>query len=301
MATRMLENRRDRLTTMLVAPLMSCGARLPIYALIIPAFFPESLQGPVLWTIYVIGIVLAILIAKLLRSTLFRGESIPFVMELPPYRMPTIKGILIHMWERGRMYLKKAGTIILGISVVLWAMTAFPVLPEDKAMEFEKEKQIINSKNTNDEEKNEQLALIDNQFAEESLRHSIAGRIGNFIEPVLKPMGFDWKIGTALIGAFAAKEIFVAQMGIVHSVGKADEGSETLREKLKDIYNPLIGFCIMLFCLISAPCMATIAITARESGSWKWAVLQLTGLTLLACMVTVIVFQTGSFFNIGIR
>jgi len=300
MATRTLENRRDRLTTMLVTPLMSCGARLPIYALIIPVFFAKSWQGPMLWTIYVIGILLAIASAKILRSTILKGESVPFVMELPPYRIPTIKGICIHMWERGWLYLKKAGTIILGISVVLWAMTVFPILPEDRATQFEKEKQIINSKNINNEEKNEQLALIDNQLAEESLRHSIAGRIGSFIEPVLKPMGFDWKIGTALIGAFAAKEIFVAQMSIVHSVGKADEGSETLREKLKDIYNPLIGFCIMLFCLISAPCMATIAITARESGSWKWAALQLIGLTLLAYTFTVIVFQTGRLFSIGI-
>ncbi len=299
MATRTLENRRDRLTTMLVTPLMSCGARLPIYALIIPAFFPKAWHGPMLWTIYVIGILLAVLSAKLLRSTVFKGESVPFVMELPPYRMPTLRGVLVHMWERGWLYLKKAGTIILGISIVLWAMTTFPGLPEADQARFEKERQAIEAGNLAETEQKEAIASVGNKEAEEGLRHSIAGCIGHILEPVIKPMGFDWKIGTALIGAFAAKEVFVAQMGIVHSIGKANEESETLRDTLKKTYTPLIGFCIMLFCLISAPCMATIAVTARESGSWKWAILQLVGLTVLAYILTVAVFQAGSLFKIG--
>lgn len=303
MATRTLENRRDRLTTMLVIPLMSCGARLPIYTLIIPAFFPKVWYGPMLWIIYVIGIILAIVGAKLLRSTLFKGESVPFVMELPPYRMPTVKSVLIHMWERGWLYLKKAGTIILGISILMWVMTTFPGLPEDEADRFETDRQaiqaIIGDKKVYTEEKDERLVALDNQEAEASLRHSIAGRVGRTLEPVLAPMGFDWKIGTALLGAFAAKEVFVAQMGIIYSVGEADEGSETLREKLKDNYSPLVGFCIMLFCLISAPCMATLAVTLRESGSWKWAVLQLGSLTLLAYVLTVTIFQAGMLLGIG--
>ncbi|WP_084219106.1 ferrous iron transport protein B [Syntrophorhabdus aromaticivorans] len=294
MATRTLENRRDRLTTMLVTPLMSCGARLPIYALIMPAFFPQAWRGPMLWIIYVIGILLAVLSAKLLRSTIFKGESVPFVMELPPYRMPTIKGVLIHMWDRGWLYLKKAGTVILGISILLWAMTTFPGLPDSETARFENERQTIQAGKLLDEEQKERLVAIDNLEAEEGLRYSIAGRIGRVMEPVIKPMGFDWKIGTALIGALAAKEVFVAQMGIVHSLGKADEGSESLRDTLKKTYSPLIGFCIMLFCLISAPCMATIAVTARESASWKWALLQLGGLTSMAYMLTVIVYQVGS-------
>ncbi|MDP2853376.1 MAG: ferrous iron transport protein B [Smithellaceae bacterium] len=301
MATRTLENRRDRLTTMLVTPLMSCGARLPIYLLIIPAFFPPAWHAPMLWIIYVIGILLAVVTAKLLRSTLFKGESVPFVMELPPYRIPTPKGVLIHMWERGWLYLKKAGTIILGISILMWAMTTFPGLPDSDATRFEKERQALQAEVTDKEEKDKKLTSIDNQAGEEALRYSITGRIGQAIEPVLKPLGFDWKIGTALIGAFAAKEVFVAQMGIIYSVGKANEESETLREKLKSTYTPLIGFCIMLFCLISAPCMATIAVTGRESGSWKWAMLQLGGLTLLAYALTFIVFQTGSLLGVGIR
>jgi ferrous iron transport protein B len=277
MATRTLENRRDRFTTMLVLPLISCGARLPIYMLIIPAFFPESLHTPMLWIIYLIGIILAIVSAKLLRSTLFKGASAPFVMELPPYRVPTIKGVLIHMWERGWLYLKKAGTIILGVSIVLWAMTSYPKvdevelqgLPEEEALQVE-------------------------------LSHSIAGRIGHALEPLLKPMGFDWRIGTALIGAFAAKEVFVAQLGIVYSLGEVDEESEGLRKRLQENYIPLVGFCIMLFTLISAPCMATIAVTRRESGKWRWALLQLGGLTAMAYLLTLIVYQVGSSLQIGI-
>jgi ferrous iron transport protein B len=299
MATRTLENRRDRLTTMLVTPLMSCGARLPIYALIIPVFFPQVWNAPMLSIIYVIGILLAVASAKLLRSTILKGESVPFVMELPPYRMPTLKGVLIHMWERGWLYLKKAGTIILGISILLWAMTTFPGLPDDEAAYFERARQKVQTENMADEEKSEKLSIIDNEEAEAALRNSIAGRIGHAMEPLLKPMGFDWKIGTALIGAFAAKEVFVAQMGIVFSVGEADEESETLRDKLKNTYTPLVGFCIMLFCLISAPCMATIAVTRRESNSWGWAFFQLFGLTLLAYVLTVFVFQTGSLLGIG--
>jgi ferrous iron transport protein B len=300
MATRTLENRRDRLATMLVIPLMSCGARLPIFALLIPAFFPQVWHAPMLWIIYIIGIVLAMGSAKLLRSTILKGESVPFVMELPPYRMPTFKGVLIHMWERGWLYLKKAGTIILGISILLWAMTTFPGLPDDDAARFERSRQVVQAGNIGEDGKTERLASIDNEEAEAALLHSIAGRIGHAMEPILKPMGFDWKIGTALIGAFAAKEVFVAQMGIVYSVGEADEESETLREKLRNTYTPLVAFCIMLFCLISAPCMATIAVTKRESNSWRWALFQLGGLTLLAYVLTTLVFQSGTLLGIGI-
>ncbi len=277
MATRTLENQRDRLTTMLVIPLVSCGARLPIYALIIPAFFPEAWRAPMLWIIYVIGMILAILCAKLLRSTLFKGESVPFVMELPPYRLPTIRGVAIHMWERAGLYLKKAGTIILAVSVILWALTSFP-----------------------------KTEAADPHFspgerAAAELSRTVAGRVGHLMEPVIKPLGFDWRIGTAMIGALAAKEVFVAQMGIVFSVGEADEESESLREKLRANYSPLVGFCIMLFMLISAPCMATIAVTKRESNSWKWALFQLGGLTIMAYVLTLLVFQMGSILGLGIQ
>ncbi|HOV91000.1 MAG TPA: ferrous iron transport protein B [Syntrophorhabdaceae bacterium] len=301
MATRTLENRRDRLVTMLVVPLMSCGARLPIYTLIIPAFFPENLYAPILWVIYLIGVTMAILMAKILRSTTFKGEAIPFIMELPPYRMPTIRGILTHMWLRGWLYVKKAGTIILGISILMWLMSTFPGLPAHQEKKFDEERQKIESTYTEEKERSEKIALMENMRKETQLRYSIAGRIGNIIEPIIRPMGFDWKIGTALMGAFAAKEVFVAQLGIVYSIGEVKESSETLREKLKENYSPLTGFCIMLFCLIGMPCMATVAIVARESSSWRWALAQLIGLTLIAYLITTIVYQTGYFLGVGMK
>ena len=270
MATRVLENRRNRLTTIMVIPLMSCGARLPIYALIIPAFFTPRLHGLMLWLIYMVGIALAIICAKLLRITVFKGETTPFVMELPPYRIPTIKGIFIHMWQRTWLYLKKAGTIILAISIILWAATSYPRPSKASLAGF-------------DEEQAQQLELT----------HSIAGRVGKTLEPVLRPLGFDWRIGTALIGALGAKEVFVAQMGIVHSLGEADHGSEALRAKLQAEYSPLVGFCIMLFTLISAPCIATLAVCRRETNSWGWALFQFVGLTALAYVVTFVVYQLG--------
>ena len=204
------------------------------------------------------------------------------------------------MWERGWLYLKKACTVILGISIVLWAMTTFPRPSEEVKAVFEAQRVSVEESAMTDGEKEEILANIDYVESEQALQNSIAGRVGKFIEPVLEPMGFDWKIGTALIGAFAAKEVFVAQMGIVYSVGEVDEESESLRAKLAENYSPLIGFCIMLFCLLSTPCMATFAVTKRESGSVKWAFFQLIGLTVIAYILTVIVFQVGTLFQIGV-
>jgi ferrous iron transport protein B len=318
MATRTMDNKRDRLVTMLVVPLMSCGARLPIYALIIPAFFAAQWQAPLLWGIYLIGIILAILSAKLLRGTLFKGESVPFIMELPAYHVPTFSGVLIHMWERGKLYVAKAGTIILGLSILIWALSTFPKLPQERVNEFDSQReQVIASletENHHDADHDEvseasgttahhdarpdslmgaQLDEIDNRQAEAAVEYSAAGRIGKFFEPAIRPLGFDWRIGTGLVGAFAAKEVFVSTLGIVFSVGEADETSESLRDKLRERYDPLIAFCIMLFCLVSAPCMATIAITKRESNSWKWAMFQLVGLTVMAYVLTLLVYQIG--------
>jgi len=300
MATRSLENRRDRLTTMMVIPLMSCGARLPIYSLIIPAFFPQAWRAPMLWIIYSIGILLAIVTAKILRVTILKGDSVPLVMELPPYRLPTLKSVFTHMWERGWLYLRKAGTVILGISILLWAMTSWPGLPETEKARFENQKNAVQAENTTPEEKEERIAAIDNSEAELAIQNSIMGSIGRGMEPLLKPMGFDWKIGTALIGGLAAKEVVVSQLGIVYSVGEADEESESLREKLKKSYSPLVGFAIMLFTLISAPCMATFAVTWKESGSFNWAMLQFGGLTLLAWIITTVIYQAGRLIGIGI-
>ncbi len=270
MGTRILENRTNRLTTIMVIPLMSCGARLTIYMLIIPAFFPEKWRGPVLWLIYFIGVILAVICIKILRVTLFKGETTPFVMELPPYRMPTFKALCIHTWQRGWMFLKKAGTIVLGISIVLWAAMSYPK-PSHESL----------------------TGLKPEQAQQTELAYSVVGRIGRAIEPVLKPIGFDWKIGTALIGAMAAKEVFVSQLAIVYAAGSSHEADQTLREKLQERYTPLTGFCVMLFCLIYAPCVATVAMTKQETGSWRWPVFQFVGLTVLAYVITFMVYQIG--------
>ncbi len=303
MATRTLENESDRLTTMLVAPLMSCGARLPIYAMIIPAFFPAAWQAWMLLLIYLIGIALAVLCAKLLRSTLFKGEAAPFIMELPPYRLPTPTGVFLHMWERGWLYVKKAGSVILGISVIMWALTTFPQ-KNDFSQDYNAQIAALAAESptldTTAAAPSERIVELENARQAEVLSHTFAGRIGHALAPILRPLGFDWRIGTALIGAFAAKEVFVAQMGIVFAVGAADEESTDIRDRLKENYTPLQGFCIMLFCLISAPCMATIAVTRRESNSWKWALFQLAGLTLLAYAITLIVYQVGSLAGLGL-
>jgi ferrous iron transport protein B len=286
MATRTLENERDRLTTMLVLPLMSCGARLTIWMLLIPAFFAPHLRAPMLWLIYVIGIVLALGLAMLLRQTVLKGEDAPFVMELPPYRMPTTRAIWRKLFERGGVYVRKAGTVILGISIVMWFITAYP-----KPSSYRIDEAIAAGEVSGLSE----VEIEDARMAEE-LRYSIAGRMGGLMEPVIKPLGFDWKLGTALVGAFAAKEVFVAQMGIVYSLGEADESSTGLRAALRSEYTPLIAFSLMIFLLIGTPCLATIAITRRESGGWKWALVQFGGLTAIAYLLSFVVYQVGSLF-----
>ncbi|MBW1807420.1 MAG: ferrous iron transport protein B [Deltaproteobacteria bacterium] len=278
MATRTLENEKDRLTTMLVLPLMSCGARLPIWMLLIPAFFSPAWQAPMLWIIYMIGILLALVLALILRKSILKGIDAPFVMELPPYRLPTIRAIVVKMVERSWVYLRKAGTVILGISILMWFLTSYPK-PD---------------KNENNNPESQPIEELEHRQAARDLRYSIAGRIGGALEPLIKPLGFDWKIGTAIIGAFAAKEVFVSQLGIVYSLGETNEESESLRDLLREAYSPLTGLSLMLFMLISAPCMATIAVTRRESGSWKWAILQLGGLTIIAYIISLIVYQIGS-------
>ncbi|HPW44778.1 MAG TPA: ferrous iron transport protein B [bacterium] len=279
-ATRTLENRRDRLATIFVIPLMSCGARLPIYTLIIPAFFPESWRPKVLWIIYFVGIVLAVAVIKLLRVSVLKGDSSPFVMELPPYRMPTLSGILIHMWERSKLYLKKAGTLILAVSIIMWFLTSYPRPVFNPAMEAgsRQDSEVI-------------LQAV-------ALKSSIAGKIGAAIEPAIKPLGFDWRIGTALIGAFAAKEVFVSQMSIIFSL--EGEGVSSMTEVLQRFYSPLVGVCVMLFCLIGFPCFATLVMTRKETGSTKWAIFQAVGLTALAYVVTFAVYQFGQAFGIGL-
>jgi ferrous iron transport protein B len=207
--------------------------------------------------------------------------------------MPTLASLLVQMWTRAWLYVKKAGTVILGAAIILWFLTFYPKPPATYVLPAGFDKTAAESATVFGEIDDPQLA----QAAE--LSYSIAGRVGRLLEPAIAPLGFDWRIGTALVGAIAAKEVFVAQMGIVFAVGEADETSEQLRAQLRQRYSPLIGFCIMLFALISTPCIATFAITRQEAGSIKWAFAQTLGLTALAWIVTFVVYQGGLLLGIG--
>jgi len=268
MATRIVENRRDRLTTILVLPLMSCSGKYPTYALLIPAFFPLAWRGPALWFVYIIGVAMAVLLARVLRKSVLKGESHPLVMELPPYRMPTARGLLIHMWERSWQFLKKAGTVILAAAILLWFLTNWPAPKKDTLLE-----------------------IPETAVAKTVLENSIVGRTGRAMEPALRAIGLDWKVGTALIAAVGAKEIFVAQLGIVY--GHTGETGEELSARLAVDYTPLAGFCLLLFTLVASPCVATVAVTMRESGSWKWAAFQWAGLTVMAYIIALAAYQGG--------
>ncbi|MHC4712600.1 MAG: ferrous iron transport protein B [Planctomycetota bacterium] len=278
MATRTIENRRDRITTMLVIPLMSCSARLPIYGVVIPAFFALRWRAPVLWLIYIIGGVLAVGLAKLFRVSVLRGESHPLVMELPPYRVPTLRGLVIHMWDRAWLYVKKAGTVILAAAILLWFATNWPS-PRRELLEKAGSPENVRS-------------LV--------LTNSLVGRAGRAMEPALKPMGLDWRMGAAFVGAATAKEIMVAQMGIVYGVGESENIGASLREKLREDYSPIAAFSLLLYALIATPCVVTLAVTRRESGSWKWAAFQWLVLTGLGYLVGLTVYQIGTLVGIGV-
>jgi len=293
MATRTIESERDRKITIMVLPFMSCGARLPIYALIIPAFFAKQYQAFTMWVIYIIGVLVALIAARIMKSTLFKGAGEVYLMELPPYRMPSMKSLLLHMWDRGRMYLQKAGTIILLTSIILYLCNTYP---EKKEFSVDYETQISEV-----QKKGGDTSAWENAQLSEQLEHTISGRVGKTLEPVFAPLGFDWKITTATIGALAAKEVFVAQMGILYSEGEADEESEGLRAQLVKHYTPLQAFCIMIFCLLSIPCLATLAIIKRELNSWKMAFVEAGALFTLAYVATLIVYQLGTVLQIGTK
>ena len=272
MATRTLESRRDRIMTMLITPFMSCSARLPVYILLVSAFFPVN-QGLILLSVYLIGILLAIGTSFLLKKTLFAKSSDPFVMELPPYRMPTMRNTTIHMWRKAGQYLKKMGTIILFASILIWALGYLPLNRTTMADETE------------------------------HLENSYIGQIGKAIEPVIRPLGFDWKMGVSIVTGLAAKEIVVSSMGILYHVPDAEENSQSLIESLQQqqysngqkVFTPLVAYGFMLFILIYFPCMAVIAAIRKEAG-WKWALFTIFYTTGLAWLVSFGVYQIGSLF-----
>ena len=294
MGTRTLENRGDRMVTILVSPLMSCSARLPVYTLLIAAFFPESMAGSVLFSIYFLGIALAIGMALVFRKVLFPGTTEPFLMEMPSYHMPTVRSILLHMWERSVLYLKKAGTLILTASILIWFMTNYPANVE-YSKDFDSTKAEVAEKY--DAPAAEPiLAQLDKEQAAEKMALSYAGQFGHFVEPVIKPLGFDWKMGVSLVSAVAAKEVLVSTLATIYSVGDVEEDSQSLQEALAadSNFSPLVALSLMVFTLLYSPCLAVLAVIRRETNSWKWPAFSFVYSTMLAWLMSFIVYQGGS-------
>jgi ferrous iron transport protein B len=312
MATRTLKSPKERLATLLTVPFMNCGAKLPVFALLVAAFFTEN-EALVMFIITIISWSGALLVAWLLRSTIIRGESTPFVMELPPYRVPTLKGLLIHTFERVYQYIKKAGTVILGISIVLWAMMTFPGLNDTRIAEFDNQRDVLISElpetiqtglmDMENDQLTEEAKIIKNKLvqldidqAREELKNSFAGKIGVATEVITQYAGFDWQTNIALIGGFAAKEVVVSTLGTAYSLGELDqEETLSLAEKLRSYKNwgPLTGFSLILFTIFYAPCFVTVVCIARETGSWKWAAFSVMFNTCLALVVSTLFYQIG--------
>ncbi|MCK4663112.1 MAG: ferrous iron transport protein B [Bacteroidales bacterium] len=321
MATRTLENRNDRLLTMLINPFMSCSARLPVYILIIGAIFKKN-QSLILFFIYIIGIVIAIIVAKIFKKVLFKSKEAPFVMELPPYRVPTIRSTIRHMWYKGAQYLKKMGGVILIASIIIWFLGYYP-----KNVEYSKnydniiksttetyDNEIKNYISNNDKiaslniEKQGIIKNLEIEKQSEQQANSYIGRIGKFIEPVIKPLGFDWKIGISLLTGIAAKEVVVSTMAVLYNPEK-ESNEVSLKENIRNhtyteginkgnnVFTPLVSFGFLMFILIYFPCVAVIVAIKKESGSWKWAIFTIFYTTSLAWTVSFLVFQIGNLFN----
>lgn len=313
MATRTIESRRDRLLTMLVLPLMSCSARLPVYVLITATVFDAgrpvlgvlSTGALALLCLYLLSVIAALGSAAVLRRTLLRGPRPALVLELPPYRMPQPRNLMLSTWQPVRRFLIDAGTIILSLTIVLWALLSYPKDPASAAR-FEAERTRI-AEQAPEAERPTLLAALADREAGEQLRHSVMGRLGHLIEPVLEPMGQDWRVGIGILGAFAAREVFVSTLGIVFDIGDADEASAPLRQELQQatwpdgraLMTPLSGAALLVFFVLACQCMSTIAIVRRESGSWGWALFMFAYMSLLAYAAAVAVYQGGRLLGIG--
>jgi ferrous iron transport protein B len=319
MATRTLANKNDRLLTMIINPFMSCSARLPVYVLFITAFFPNY-QGTLLFLIYAIGIAMAVLAALVFKRTLFKGEGVPFVMELPPYRVPTLKSTIRHMWSKAVHYLKKISGIILIASIIIWVLGYFPhgyilnkELEERTAKINEKYDMMTDltadnvSRDTIDALRNEEIEQAENRILQQRQENSLIGNLGKFIEPVMKPLGFDWKMSISLLSGLAAKEIVVSTLGVLY---QADENIQThsgsLAEKLQNqkypdgpkkgqnVFTPLVALSFMIFVLLYFPCIGVLSAIIKESGSWKWGLFTVLYTTAVAWVMAFIVYQAGS-------
>jgi len=317
MATRTIESPKDRLVTILVAPLMSCSARLPVYTLLIAACIPDKpvlgflkLSGLTMLAMYMLGIIVALLMAWLFKQTLLKGPAPMLIMELPPYKRPLVRIVLRHMWDRSKLFLRRAGTVILGINILLWFLATYP---KDAAIEASYNAQrdalnatppgSVNARLTAGE-MSAKLDAIDKAEAGDKLRHSFAGRLGHLIEPAIRPLGFDWKIGIGIVSSFAAREVFVSTMSLVYNVGQADDSDEatqtlaqTLREQTRPdgrpVYTTLVAVTLMVFYVFALQCVSTIAIVRRETNGWKWPVFQWLYMGALAWALAFVTYRAG--------
>ncbi len=331
MATRTIENPKDRLATIMIAPFMSCSARLPVYALMIATFFAGqtvfgfvSLGAILILSMYALGIVTAIVVAFILKKTILKSPPPPFVMELPPYRLPNVRNVLQSMFNNGWEFTKRAGTVILAISIILWALTAFPRSTDVTSPGISQnqiapgEQEAVSNITTGDESCGCQLPG-EAQIAEQekqaeqakqglALRNSYAGQLGHLIEPVIQPLGFDWKIGVALIASFAAREVLVSTLSIIYNTGKdSTEESEGLISAVRDAkkddgtpaWTPLTAVTLMVFFVLAMQCMSTVAIVRRETNSWSWAIFMVAYMTILAYAAAFLTYQAGKLLGFG--
>jgi ferrous iron transport protein B len=317
MATRTLRSPKERMATLLTVPFMNCGAKVPVLVLLIGAFFADH-KALYMFLFTMLAWLVALVAAKFLRMTVLRGEATPFVMELPPYRFPTLRGLLIHTWERTWQYIKKAGTVILGISILLWALMTFPGLPESQQEAYQAERSQLTKSypvpvqqefaqyndeaaalSADAEELKEKLAQIKKNESGDTLKNSIAGRIGSFFEPISTYAGFDWKTNIAMLGGFAAKEVIISTLGTVYSMGEveADDASSLGQRLVKDPnWNSVVAVSALIFIMFYAPCFVTVVCIAKEA-SWNWAFFSVAFNTVFAFLASVAVFQIGSLFG----
>jgi len=272
MAARTLRSPKERLATILAAPFMVCGAKLPVFLLFVGIFFEKN-QALIMFLLALTGWIVALITARILRSTIIRGEATPFIMELPPYRMPTLLGVCIHAWERIWEYIKKAGTIILAIAVLVWAAMTFPGLPEEREAHYAAEHARISQVVEDAGSRAESLAALRNAADKEALRYSFAGRLGSALEPVTQIAGFDWRTNIALIAGIAAKEVIVSTLGTVYSLGEVDaEDSGGLAERIRadKHWNTANAVALLLFVLLYSPCFPALAVIRSETKQWRW-------------------------------
>src|SRR6266540_3128217 len=318
MATRTIESPKDRLVTILVSPLMSCSARLPVYTLLIAACIPServlgvlNLQGLTMLSMYLLGVIVALLMAWVLKKTLLKGETPMLIMELPPYKRPVLRVVLRHMWDRSKLFLRRAGTVILGINILLWFLATYP---RSAAIErtFDAKRQAataaapqsLKAGGAGVENVEEKIAELNREEAGESLRHSFAGRLGHLIEPAIAPLGFDWKMGIGIVASFAAREVFVSTMAVVYNLGdyEKSEAATTrlatlMRQEMRPdgtpVYSPLVAVTLMVFYVFALQCVSTVAIVRRETNSWKWPIFQWVYMGALAWVLAFVTYQAG--------